>query len=219
MGQYYMALVERGGKSTRYSLQIKGWREEQERGEYGSYNGVKLMEHSYFNNSFMDAITADLYHHKAKVAWVGDYASDFKWEEEGKPDPKELFAKTWEIDGGEDIEDNGGMTLEDKYLVNHTKKQYVDGNEYYEYNKFKWGEDTPWSCIHPLSLLTACGNGLGGGDYHEDNPDYNMVGYWCWDVISIEDASFDKTGYELLPLDFCERGLKRSETYERANKE
>lgn len=188
MGQYYMALVERGGKDTRYSLQIKGWKEEQERGEYGSYNGVKLMEHSYFNNSFMDAITADLYHHKAKVAWVGDYASDFKWEEEGKPDPKELFARTWEIDGGEDIEDNGGMTLEDKYLVNHTKKLYVSGNEYWDLNKFQWGNEGKYWCTHPLSLLTACGNGLGGGDYWKNYPDADKVGEWCMDEISVEDT-------------------------------
>lgn len=38
------------------------------------------------------------------------------------------------------------------------------------------------------------------------------------DEISVEDASFDTTGYEMLPLDFCERGEIRSETYERANK-
>ena len=70
--------------------------------------------------------------------------------------------------------------------------------------------------------MTACGNGLGGGDYHGDQPDENLVGYWCWDEISVEDAStFDKTGYEMLPLDFCERGYvaMRSETYERENNE
>ena len=40
-------------------------------------------------------------------------------------------------------------------------------------------------CIHPLPLLTAIGNGLGGGGYRED--DAWQVGMWANDVISIEE--------------------------------
>lgn len=223
MGQYYSALVKRGDKIKNYNIQVEGYKKGEGDGfediDYDKYNGIKLMEHSYWRNSFMLAMTAELYKHKARVAWVGDYASDYRFERDDAPDPRTLCELAWDKIKQEPIAEQD-MTLEDMVLVNHTKKQYVDGNEYYEYNKFKWGEDTPWSCIHPLSLLTACGNGLGGGDYHEDNPDYNFVGYWCWDEISVEDAStFDKTGYKLLTLDFCENGLKRSETYERANNE
>lgn len=218
MGQYYSALVKRGDKIKNYNIQVEGYKEGDEI-DYDKYNGIKLLEHSYWRNSFMLAMTAELYRHKARVAWVGDYANDYRFERDDAPDPRTLHELAWDKIKQEPIAEQD-MTLEDMVLVNHTKKQYVDGNEYYEYNKFKWGDDTPWSCIHPLSLLTACGNGLGGGDYHEDDPDYNFVGYWCWDEISVEDAStFDKTGYGLLLLDFCERGLKRSETYERLNKE
>lgn len=221
MGQYYSALVKRGDKIKNYNIQIEGYKKGDGIGDidYDMYNGIKLLEHSYWRNNFMLAMTAELYKNKARVAWVGDYAGDYRFERDDAPDPRTLCELAWDKVKQEPIKAQE-MTLDGKLLVNHTKKQYVDGNEYYEHNKFKWGDDTPWSCIHPLSLLTACGNGLGGGDYHKDDPDYNMVGYWCWDVISVEDAStFDKTGYELLPLDFCERGNKRSETYERAYNE
>lgn len=216
MGQYYSALVKRGDTIKNYNIQVEGYKEG-DKIDYDKYNGIKLLEHSYWRNSFMLAMTAELYRHKARVAWVGDYANDYRFERDDAPDPRTLHELAWNKIPQEPIAEQD-MTLEDMVLVNHTKKQYVDGNEYYEYNKFKWGDDTPWSCIHPLSLLTACGNGLGGGDYHGDLPDENLVGYWCWDEISVEDAStFDTTGYKLLTLDFCERGLKRSETYEREN--
>lgn len=195
MGQYYNCLVKRGGVFHNYSLQVKGWKEKEKEGDTWAYNGVKLMEHSYWGNPFMVVLTGDLYHHKARVAWVGDYADDYNWEHpEDKPVPKALHWLAW---GGvkdqpvlqeEDIDaDMGDITLEDKYLVNHTKRIYVDGNKYYDMNKFKWSDEGKYTCIHPLSLLTACGNGLGGGDYHEDNPDYWRVGEWCFDEISVED--------------------------------
>ena len=216
MGQYYTALVKRGDKIKSYNIQVEGYKKGDGIGEidYDKYNGIKLMEHSYWRCDFMLAMNAELYRHKARVAWVGDYASEHRFKRDDAPDPRTLYELAWDKVKQEPIAEQG-MTLEGKVLVNHTKKQYVDCNEYYEYNKFKWGDGT-WNCIHPLSLLTACGNGLGCGDYDEENPDYDLVGYWCWDEISVEDASFDTTGYEMLPLDFCERGEKRSETYERA---
>ena len=40
-------------------------------------------------------------------------------------------------------------------------------------------------CINPLSLLTACGNNRGCGDYHAGFPDYNKVGLWAFDKIEL----------------------------------
>jgi hypothetical protein len=71
------------------------------------------------------------------------------------------------------------------YLVNHTKKQYVD----------KRKEE-----IHPLPLLTAEGNGAGGGDYRGDNE--ILCGDWARDVISIETEP--PVGYEELLCKFRE---------------
>jgi hypothetical protein len=39
--------------------------------------------------------------------------------------------------------------------------------------------------LHPLSLLTAEGNGAGGGDYRGSNE--IIVGSWARDVISIDE--------------------------------
>ena len=39
--------------------------------------------------------------------------------------------------------------------------------------------------LYPVSLLTAVGNGKGGGDYGWYNK--QLVGIWAFDLISIED--------------------------------
>jgi hypothetical protein len=64
------------------------------------------------------------------------------------------------------------------YLVNETKGLYVD----YEKVKptTKWGHR-----IDPLPLLTAEGNGRGGGDYEGRN--MKLVGSWARDVIYVTD--------------------------------
>jgi hypothetical protein len=57
-------------------------------------------------------------------------------------------------------------------LPRFKKKQFVDKQK--------------CSSIHPLPLLTAEGNGNGGGDYYGENK--NMVGIWARDIISISDT-------------------------------
>jgi hypothetical protein len=39
--------------------------------------------------------------------------------------------------------------------------------------------------MYPISLITACGNGLGGGDYYGTN---KMIGKWAMHILSIEDS-------------------------------
>ncbi len=73
------------------------------------------------------------------------------------------------------------LSLEEQqryFLINHTKKLYVD------YSKLPKDKDG-W-IVNPLPLLTALGNGRGGGDYYEDRPDYDKVGIWAHDILSIE---------------------------------
>lgn len=198
MGQYFRQLVKRNNKLTVYDCQVKGYMDEKGNVDFDKYNGVKLMEHSWWNNSFMQALTANLYKNKAQVAWVGDYSDDFSWEDpDGKPDPKELCKLAWNGAEGQEI-DLADMTLDDKVLVNHTKKIYLDGSKYYKMN-----EKDGW-CIHPLSLLTACGNGLGMGDYDENYPDANQVGSWCMDEIEVLDQAPD--GYTEEEYYFKEEG-------------
>ena len=63
------------------------------------------------------------------------------------------------------------ISKEYKYIINHTKKLYVNKDKYNLY--------------HPLPLLVAEGNGRSGSDY-VDKPDEDFVGMWARDVISIE---------------------------------
>ena len=60
-----------------------------------------------------------------------------------------------------------------RYVVNHTKRAYVDMSKL----------STRDYALHPLPILTADGNGLGGGDY---NGSYDRVGEWARDVITME---------------------------------
>ena len=99
-----------------------------------------------------------------------------------------LYLQTW----GDDVDGTttkcSDFSLEGKYLVNHTKQIYLDCDAYYERCKVKQYGD--YWCIHPLSLLTCIGNGMGGGDYRSPSDDstYDEVGTWAWDEISIDDA-------------------------------
>jgi hypothetical protein len=157
-------------------------------------NGLKLMEHSYVGNPFVGNFESLLIpgapHHKGRVVWAGDYA-DYEGESELKiynlcEDGTKLPPiKTIEIDSNEY-----------PFIVNHTKKQYVDKR-----TMIKFGENEDWQ-IHPLPLLTCEGNGRGGGDYHpymktiealhgksyEVNlpNDGKLIGSWARDVISVE---------------------------------
>ena len=58
-------------------------------------------------------------------------------------------------------------------------------------------------CVHPLPLLTACGNDRGGGDYHEGHPNYNRVGEWAFDLIECTDRKPE--GYDKLDIIFTEQ--------------
>ena len=47
----------------------------------GEYTFAKLLEHSWWNNTFVNAFSAFLYNNPGRVCWVGDYATepdDFK---------------------------------------------------------------------------------------------------------------------------------------------
>ena len=65
---------------------------------------------------------------------------------------------------------------ETRYIVNHTKKQFVD--------KTKAPKDSEGWQVHPLPLLTCEGNGQGGGDYRKE--ENKFIGVWARDVISVQ---------------------------------
>lgn len=178
MGQYYHPVINYYGDVCYSNRSVRG----------GGYMMAKLTEHSYFGNDLMDSIANILYNYETKLAWVGDYADS---EEVDKITNGEVsFIDCW---GGVD---NNGVTVESKastifdkskfdyihkYLVNITKKQHISFDDY-------MSKATNYWQYNPISILTAIGNGNGGGDYYSKNKRImSFVGSWAWDVITICD--------------------------------
>ncbi len=138
--------------------------------------GSKLMEHSYHNTILMNTVEHLLkvngHFYKSRIVWAGDYAEP----EEGYDDEDNdeatnnlyYLAKNYNAYNAFVNSNNKN----NKYILNHTKKLYVD--------KYKTSEN-----IHPLPLLVSDGNGRGGGDYSGYNKE--LCGTWARNVISIED--------------------------------
>lgn len=186
MGQYYKQAIEQDGNLDIFDTQtVNDW------------NGRKLMEHSWIGNSFMDAISERIHNKPANIVWCGDYADE----------PQDFVTIDWinyktiypeksrEPQRLEELPEK--FDYSHKYLVNHTNKCYVDFDLYISKCKDKDG----WT-VHPLSLLTAVGNGRGGGDYGDKCVDYYMVGAWAGNTLEITDKVPD--GYELEDVRFSE---------------
>ena len=164
MGQYYYPAMKQNGEITIYNRRVDG-----------EYTMAKLMEHSWWENPFCKAMANKIYKNPAQLVWCGDYADEWECE-----DLNHQQIMDDEGVGVESVE----FSLDDKFLVNHSDKTYIDLNKYKEAST-----DSDGWVINPLPLLTAQGNGRGGGDYYEDRPNYELVGCWTWDLISIEDEA------------------------------
>lgn len=143
--------------------------------DYG--NGAKLMEHSYIGNNFVEAVEFLLIDNGEgdkgrwsgnRIVWAGDYANAEPMQ------GNNLYSL---------VEDKNKLKMlieavppDYHYLVNWDKKEYVD--------KTKCLKNNYGYAIHPLPLLTADGNGRGGGDYN-DNTEPSYVGTWARDKISL----------------------------------
>lgn len=159
MGQYYKPV----------NLENKQWLLSHD------YNtGLKLMEHSWIGNNFVQLVENLLIPngawYKARIVWAGDYA-----------DPEFEDLEGYEITLYSLCEDKNKinptefkLSKQYCYIVNHTKKQFVDKNKVPDKDGWK---------IHPLPLLTCEGNGRGGGDYRGES---ELIGSWARDSISIE---------------------------------
>ena len=178
-------------------------------------NGLKLMEHSYVGNEFVQAVCELLKRDEYfghPFVWCGDYA-DAKTTPFGEIDLynkgdefiyDDIFDATSSkesqayeelvatIPKYEEMRKNGFGG----YIVNLTKNQYV---KIPDYSKKKEGE----LLIHPLPLLCADGNNRGGGDFHEGK-DFEKVGIWAYDKIGIVEDISEYSGFEEIEVDFVE---------------
>lgn len=197
MGQYYSPV----------SLDAKEWIY-----SHDYENGLKLMEHSWISNNFVSAVENLLSPknswHKTRIVWAGDYGDKKQYldgfshvEEYMEEDDEEskvihnvhTYAdKYFKKVKPENVTHDSSL----RYLVNHSKNEYVDLTKCQV--REMWERE--WR-VHPLPLLTASGNGRGGGDYHGNNLHY--VGTWAGDVISMERKVSSKNLIEIIP-DFYE---------------
>lgn len=205
MGQYYTPVeilyLNDGTHFIVYSFfcQVKGL----------GHNGVKLMEHSWWNNEFLTNFCARLYERSREnnkethILWLGDYAEldglssleglsacfarvvQRSWLKQALQDPNRK-----EIDIGNT---NPDFSLINKFLVNTTKQEFINCTTYYNCN-----HDVDDWCIHPLPLLTAVGNGEGGGDYFGVNNE--LLGRWAGDALYINDEEPVEPFKEIFPI-------------------
>lgn len=178
MGQYYKPTLKQKG--------AKNW---QSYRPLDFDNGAKLMEHSYIGNSFVSYIKKLILRKKMQVVWAGDYADGEKGKMNLYGDERNLYDLS-NTENPKDKSVSQEELAEMLYVVNHTKRQFVD------YSKVE--EDTYGFRIDPLPLLTAEGNGRGCGDYHGSN--MRIIGSWARDFISVE--SFVPNGYTEIVPDF-----------------
>ena len=174
MGQYYMPIL-----GNVYGGQCKVF----DRSVNGEYTFAKLLEHSWWNNTFVNAFSEFLYNNPGRVCWVGDYATepdDFKLNVPAAI-PRPNYKKVW----GKNVNlltcAPSDFTLDGKFLVNFDTRQFIDLDEY----KATSVGSNGWT-IHPLPLLTAIGNGRGGGDFH-NGVGYDKIGSWAWQLLAFLD--------------------------------
>lgn len=195
MGQFFKAVVERPDCVKVFS--------------YPGY--YKLTEHSWCTNAFTDAIMKDLHHNgPAKVAWIGDYAKDFyeKLENIEGYDYNERYVAAWcdsdvvlDLKGRTkpieriEVHESGvdpeftPERLKKMNFVNLTQERTLNMQKYISLD-----EKEERLSLFPLSMLTACGNGNGSGDYFGD--DLKSVGTWAFDEIALMDAEDVPEGFE-----------------------
>ena len=168
MGQFYKVIILTDNKQKKEKVRL--WMCPSR-----YMNGLKLTEHSYINNNFIMAleylISCDGMFHMSRLVWAGDYADPEELEDDN------LYNNT--IQNGTFQWPPIHDTSEYRYIVNHTKKLYVDKNLCKE--------------LHPLPLLVSEGNERGGGDYYGNNKE--LCGTWARDCISVE---------KTIPDDFVE---------------
>ena len=175
MGQYYKIFVLNGNETHVFAP-----------------SSSKLMEHAFLNDDSVNAVIDLIFNSgPCRVAWVGDY-----YENRNIPNTPFTGDDIWDREAESIKRSEPPTVLWGKSLANIEKKLYVDFSDYHNNPAWKYEDDT----THPLPLLTACGNGAGGGDYYgSEEP---SVGSWAGDLLMVVDGTPD--GFEKLDIVFRE---------------
>ena len=199
MGQYYRAVVQTGAKKCKVFSPSKFVSSDPHEVFF-----LKLMETSWLPNPYVNAIAKMLYKNPRRVLWCGDYVEepDFTEIRKEKHTWVPRYKTVWNRDEKgtkvSELREGAGFDVSKLFLVNHSKKEYVD------IAKYAAASDSNGWCIHPLPLLVAVGNGRGGGDYGNcgDCSSMAAVGSWAWDELSFEDNA--PAGYSEFDVVFKE---------------
>ena len=176
MGQYYTPYINRNGEKKVFSNKVDD-----------DWTGLKLMEHSWWLNSHVGNVVNDLFYNKGRVCWVGDYYDENDYEQANEsPDVVREIGEYVYNEQTPRIECSRRNVryLFNCLIVNHTKKEIINCDDYYEQNKYmeKWDDEEWWECIHPLPLLTCSASHSGGSYYGINRED---CGIWFNDEIEI----------------------------------
>ena len=170
MTHYYPVVI--GSKSSLQKDKIIVWMNP---ADYDS--GLKLTEHAYIDNPLVETfefgLSPDGYHHKSRVVWAADNHHGEMWN-----DGLTLFRQCTEYSLIRPIRKS---TQPYRFLVNHSKKLYVD----------KVANPTG-SRLHPLPFLTV----EIGTTLLNRSP---LIGSWNRDIISVE--MIRPTGYDEVIFD------------------
>lgn len=186
MGQYYKPAIQ----AIKYEDNCKQVRKLFVIDPYDLDYGIKLCEHTHRNSEVVRLVTNLMYELNkqdwaTQLVWLGDYANPSFGVEPNlygslqysnvqfrKEDGVIVSAMVEGFDGVID------MTQDHHYLVNHDRNEYINTAE----NVGAYSQ---------LALLTADGNGKGGGDYWGKN--WRDVGLWRYHEISVMDKErFDE---------------------------
>lgn len=172
MGQYYLPIIRR--------TTAKGITSNESVYSHDFHNGLKLTEHSWVGNNFVNVVCNDIIDKPARIIWLGDYTETHDAPEGFPSDKYKTLMNCWSrgkstkrfiTKGNQEFDWNKQW-----FLVNSSKESYIDMRKYIDYATTADG----W-CIRPLPLLTCSSNGKGGGDYY--GCDRSGVGAWCNDII------------------------------------
>lgn len=176
MGQYYTPIILRIGQNDTV---IKG--EQFYSHDYS--NGLKLTEHSWDGNNFVETVMKQLYKKPGRLFWVGDYAEQNDLSE----DKRKYADDVWKIYNKRKYSKPKEAATDfskGKFIINYDKGWFIDLEEYRKNAPKDEPGDDGWQ-MAPLPLLTALGNGRGGGDYEGINMEY--IGSWAGDLIELAD--------------------------------
>ena len=179
--QSYLAIIENNSDRTAYNC------------------GIGLNWHEDYGYNYLDTVCEDIYNNKtpSRMAWVGSLAYQLDPEVIDESTGEilyESFISTlhydcWRRHYGFKETKRTDFTLDNKYIINHSKRIFIDFNHYYSQNNIH-GHLADYGdfdhCIHPLPILTNIGFGLGEHETCTDKNYIDAMGSWAWDEISIE---------------------------------